>query len=197
MARSDGKTAMIVISKSRSAALIGAAMVLSSCAGAANTDSSEMSVKQAQPTEVATVKPGADLQFTSHIDGTLVAGTYTDVEITITPAYAGGQLAATANGTAGLEVLSSSARVTHDMATGALKWRVAVRPVDDSLHYLNIMATVDGLPQDDPSARAFAVRIDPGTKSNKTDDPSKGTIIQSGEDSLVVFDAEETMSPDK
>lgn len=188
---------MTFLSKSRSVALIGSAVILSSCAGAVNSDATEVSVKQDQPTEVATVKPGADLQFTSQIDGTLVVGTYTDVEITISPAYSTGQLTATANGTAGLEVLSSNENVTHDMATGALKWRVAVRPIDDSLHYLNIMATVTGLALEEPNARAFSVRIDPGTKSKKTDDQTKITVIQSGEDNLAVFDADETMSDDE
>lgn len=194
MARSDGKTVMTQFSKSFWVSLTCSALLLSGCAGATNQTDAELKTTD---TSIATVKPGAALQFSSLIDGELVVGAYSDVEITIAPGYDAGLLQATAQGTKGLDVLASSAQLSHDMSTGQAVWRVTVRPSDDGLHYLNIMATVSGLELQEPTARAFSVVIDPGTKSEPRDDGSKPSIVQSDTENLAIFEAEETMIPEE
>jgi hypothetical protein len=153
--------------------------------------------KKAPDVTVATVKPGAALQLSSQIEGELTVGAYTDIVITIAPSYETGLLQATATGTDGLDILASSAQLNHDMATGRALWRVAVRPNDDGLHYLNIVATVSGLPSGEPTARAFSIAIDPGAKSEPRDTVTKPIIVEDGSENLAVFDAEETILPEK
>ncbi|MGJ8561388.1 MAG: hypothetical protein ACSHX3_14230 [Litorimonas sp.] len=173
------------------------AFLASGCVDATQNDVTNVTHKETVNMPIATVKPGAALEFSSRIDGDLVVGAYTDIEVTISPDYAAGTLQATATGTEGLDILSSNAQLSHDMATGRAIWRVAVRPQDDGLHYLNIMATVSGLPTDEPTARAFSIAIDPGTKSDARDDGNKATIVEEGSENLAVFEAEETILPEK
>jgi hypothetical protein len=177
--------------------LTGGAILLASCSGVTAPPVSDVQAKRTTADPIATIKPGAALEFSAKIDGTLRAGSYSDVEITITPGYNTGTLTAEATGTEGLDVLGSSDRLTHDMASGAAVWRVTVRPSDDGLHYLNIMARVSELTSREPAARAFSFAIDPGTKSEPQDAANKAVIIQSGEQSLAILDAEETIIPDE
>lgn len=186
-----------LLSKSFVLSLTCTAMIASGCAEGTSGVPTKVAHKVAPEMTVATVKPGAALQFSSQMQGDLSVGAYTDIEITIDPSYQTGILQATATGTDGLEVLASGAQLHHDMATGRAEWRVAVRPKDDGLHYLNIMATVSGLPSGEPTARAFSIAVDPGTKSEPRDGVTKPMIVQSGSENLAVFEAEETIIPEK
>lgn len=188
---------MTPVSKSLWISAACAAFILSGCVGETHHEGVATAHKHTANTPVATVKPGAALQFTSRVDGELVAGTYTDIVVTISPTYEDGLLQATATGTDGLDILSSHTQLSHDMATGPAVWRIAVRPNDDGLHYLNIMATVSSLPSAEPTARAFSIAVDPGSKSKAPDESTKANIIQSGSENLAVFEAEETILPEE
>lgn len=177
--------------------LMSGAVFMAGCTGASDANLSTVSKKTSTSSQTATIKPGAALGFTATIDGDLRAGAYSDVEIVISPGYEAGTLTAEATGTDGLAILGSSARLSHDMADGPAVWRVTVQPSDDGLHYLNIVATVSGLGSGEPAARAFSFAIDPGAKSAPRETANKATILQSGDQSLVIMDAEETIIPDK
>lgn len=197
MACSNEKTVMTTLSKPFWLSASFATIILSGCVGETHQESANVAHKHTANTPVATVKPGAALELSSRIDGALVAGTYTDIEVTISAAYDVGTLQATATGTDGLEVLSSLAHLSHDMATGPVVWRLAVRPNDDGLHYLNIMATVSGLTSAEPTARAFSIAIDPGSKSQAVKESTSAKILQSRSENLAIFEAQETMLPDQ
>lgn len=197
MTYSDGKTVMTPLSKSFWMSVTCTAFLASGCVGETHNGDTDVTQKETVNTPVATVKPGAALEFSSQIDGDLIVGTYTDIEVTISPAYTAGMLQVTATGTEGLDILASNTQLSHDMATGRAVWRLAVRPKDDGLHYLNIMATVSGLPTDEPTARAFSIAVDPGTKSEARDDGNKPTIVETDSENLAVFDADETILPEE
>jgi hypothetical protein len=197
MMRSNRKTVMTPLSKPLYIGLTTLAFIAAGCVGAENQEGIAVTEKQTSNVPVATVKPGAAVQFSSQIDGPLIVGAYTDIEIAISHAYEAGILQATATGTDGLDVLSSNAQLSHDMATGRALWRVAVRPNDDGLHYLNIMATVTDLSGHEPTARAFSIAVDPGSKSEPRDDGMKPMIVQDGSENLAVLDAEETILPEE
>lgn len=188
------------------AALISAALVVTGCSAADGTRMAENDTAGDMRADhnhttlsddvMSTVKPGAALQFSSSIDGVLSAGSFTDVVVTITPDETSGLLQATASGTEGLDVLDSHARLTHDMADGAVAWRIPVRPADDGRHYLNIMATTSSADHLQGSARSFSVAIDPGGESKLADDAMKAAVMQDASgDRLAVMDAEETIAP--
>jgi hypothetical protein len=202
MAHADRKTVMTSLCKSLFSkpfmlSLTGGALMLASCSGVTAPPVSDVQAKNTTADPIATIKPGAALQFSAKIDGELRAGSYSDVEITITPGYDAGMLTAEATGTEGLDVLVSSDQLSHDMAEGAAVWRVSVRPSDDGLYYLNIMARVSGLTSGEPAARTFAFAIDPGAKSEPQDNANKARVIQSGDQPLAILDAEETIIADK
>lgn len=177
--------------------LTSGAVILASCSGVTAPPASDVQAKSTSVDTIATIKPGAALEFSAKVDGELRAGSYSDVEIIITPGYDTGMLTAEATGTEGLDVLASSGQLSHDMATGAAVWRVAVRPSNDGLHYLNIMARVSGLTSGEPAARTFAFAIDPGAKSEPQDAANKARVIQSGDQSLAILEADETIIADE
>lgn len=177
--------------------LTGGAVLLAGCAGATDPSLSDTDVKNSAPSQTATIKPGAALGFTAKIDGELQVGAYSDVVIIISPGYNTGTLTAEATGTDGLTILASSTRLSHEVADGPAVWHVTVQPNDDGLHYLNIVATVSGLGSGERAARAFSFAIDPGAKSPPRKTANKAKVIQSGEQSLAIMDAEETIIPDE
>lgn len=177
--------------------LAGGAVLMIGCAGTTDTSLSEVESNAPGQSQIATIKPGAALDFIAHIDGELQVGAYSDVEIVISSGYDAGTLTARASGTDGLAILGSSAALNHDLADGQAVWRVSVQPDDDGLHYLTVMATVSGLSTGEPQARAFSFAIDPGTKSDPRKTTNKALIIQSGDQSLAILDAEETIIPDE
>lgn len=178
-------------------ALIGLSLTLAACAGSvSDTDAVKSADQNKASAERATIKPGAAIRYQSEIDGPLKVGSFTDVEITLITGDRFGTLQATASGTPGLEVLQSSASLNHDMSTGKAVWRVAVRPLDDGKHYLNIMAITFGGGLREEKARAFSIPIDLGGEM-RADESQKTTLIESESGQLIIMDAEETVGPNE
>lgn len=189
---------MNAFAKFGSMTILGSSLLLTACAGSVTdsemTSQTEAASSQTHNDHYATVKPGAAITLSSEIDGTLSVGTYTDIELTLTSGHSAGTLQATAKGTPGLDVLQSNSSLNHDMSTGRAVWRVAVRPQNDGKHYLNIMAITFGGDVQDERARAFSIPLDLGGKT-VSDSAEKLNLIEDETGKLIIFEAEETISP--
>ncbi|MGB3456335.1 MAG: hypothetical protein WBG08_00805 [Litorimonas sp.] len=143
--------------------------------------------------EAHTVKPGAAVQFSYTIDGTLSVGAFTDVVVGMDHAYSGETVTVSASATEGLDVLSSSAEKRFDTASAfAEPWRIAIRPSHDGVHYLTLTAVVDD-PSGAPDARVQSIRIDLGGKTIPTDPAGKPTLTGSEDGQVAVLRASETI----
>lgn len=141
-----------------------------------------------------TVKPGAALGFSHTVDGDLSVGSYSDVLIRIDEGYEAGRLTVLATGSASLDVLASSNRLSRDLsAEAATPWRIAVRPGHDGLHYLTLQAEVTDGASGQTSARVQSIRLDLGGKM-RDELAGKPDIQQLGEEGAVaVLRADETI----
>lgn len=135
-----------------------------------------------------TRKPGAAIDFTHKFESVPEVGQFTTVAISIREYYGYGSLTLEASGDESLVVFAPTASMTASMAgTNAHVWRVSFEPKTEGVHYLNIVATIDG-PDMEPTARSHAVRIEVGDAvSSKTSaEPING-------ETAVMLEAEETI----
>jgi hypothetical protein len=177
---------------------LSAALLLSLCAACAAPKTSTQSHDHAHAADKSgvfkTVKPGAALQFSHQIDGVLSVGAYTDVVIQVADSYNSGSLSLSASGSEALDVLSSSAEMSRELAPGQAPTtlRVAVRPTHDGVHYLNVMGQVADAEAGSSMSRAYAVRLDLGGKTVDTV-AGKPNIKMQGDKPVAAFQAVETI----
>lgn len=160
---------------------------LSACAGTVETPK----LPEAQ---VATVKPGAAIDFVYKAPKDLMPADYGVVTLTFFEGYQSGTLRLKVSADDGLRLVSEITEKEFSMAgNDPHEWELDVTATQDGVYYLNILATVD-IPNGKETGRAFAARINVGDISNaniRQSVKTNGTLSNDG--TTIIMEADEVI----
>ena len=143
-------------------------------------------------TDASPGKPAAPISFSYKLPGDVIApGEVVSVEVKINADYASGQLTLTANADEGLSLMPGSEARNFQLDLQApLSWTISFKAEKEGVHYVNILAEVDG-----PAgleARSYAIAVPVGENAQRKS-AAGVTVSRSPEgEPIVQMDAIET-----
>jgi hypothetical protein len=161
--------------------------MLSACAGNPVSETEPVS-------NVATVKPGAAIDFVYKAPKGLMPADYGKLTLTFFEGYQSGTLRLEANASDGLRLVSEVNKKEFSMSgNDPHEWEVDVTASQDGVYYLNLLATVD-LPDGRETGRAFSARIEVGdiTSANARQSIKTNGVLSS-DGTTIVMEAEEVI----
>ncbi|MEM9669044.1 MAG: hypothetical protein AAF950_08980 [Pseudomonadota bacterium] len=169
--------------------------------GACTQETDDASIDIVQPSDaadtfhkhhMATVKPGANVQFQTQLRETLSPGDAGALEITIIEGHRSGQMRVTASTSDGIELFTTEDETTIDLGdSDTHEWTVYFDTEEAGKFYVNLNARVET--PIGAFTRSHAVPIVVGSPEQKSDTGRSETVTQDG-DLVIMMDAVETIS---
>lgn len=193
--RTEIETMKSLFSKTPIALGFAAALLATACTQTVVSDVpeqvTETKTKKLKP--IATVKPGAAVEFSHEILAAAAPGSTGTIQITVVEGYDAGTLTLLTTGSEPMSVFGVDTTKTVDMASGGThSWTVNYNAATDGVYYVNVQASA--APTSGPEmSRAYAARIEVGDISKAEKPKSSGDVMITPEgETIIIMEAQET-----